>query len=81
MGKKRRNNERRMAMIKAGLISNGKAGVVSIYLQTYESSNRAAVIIGIYTCDHTANWSSSSRRINGGHRRYFIWTQDSNQNW
>jgi hypothetical protein len=26
MGKKRRNNERRMAMIKAGLISNGKAG-------------------------------------------------------
>jgi hypothetical protein len=49
MGKKRRNNERRRAMIKAGLISNGKAGVVSIYLQTYESSNRAAVIIGIYT--------------------------------
>ena len=26
MGKKRRNNERRMAMIKTGLISNGKGG-------------------------------------------------------
>ena len=26
MGKKRRNNERKMAMIKAGLISNGKSG-------------------------------------------------------